>query len=64
MEEKDIIVSIDDKELNTMNDLREYIYTKKPGDQVTLKIIRKKNNKKYKYNIRKKMITWGRSKNH
>ena len=42
LEEKDIIVSIDDKELNTMNDLREYIYTKKPGDQVTLKIIRKK----------------------
>ena len=42
LEEKDIIVSIDDKELNTMNDLREYIYTKKPGDKVTLKIIRKK----------------------
>lgn len=42
LEKKDIIVSIDDKELNTMNDLREYIYTKKPGDQVTLKIIRKK----------------------
>ena len=42
LEEKDIIQSIDEKELNTMNDLREYIYTKKPGDQVTLKIIRKK----------------------
>ena len=42
LEEKDIIVSIDEKELNTMNDLREYIYTKKPGEQVTLKIIRKK----------------------
>ena len=27
LEEKDIIVSIDEKELNTMNDLREYIYT-------------------------------------
>ena len=45
LEEKDIIVSIDDKELNTMNDLREYIYTKKPGEQVTLKIIRKKISK-------------------
>ena len=54
LEEKDIIQSIDEKELNTMNDLREYIYTKNQEDQVTLKIIRKKNNKKYKYNIRKK----------
>ena len=45
LEEKDIIVSIDEKELNTMNDLREYIYTKKPGEQVTLKIIRKKISK-------------------
>ena len=45
LEEKDIIVSIDEKELNTMNDLREYIYTKKPGAQVTLKIIRKKISK-------------------
>ena len=36
LERKDIIVSIDDKELNTMNDLREYIYTK-ARRQVTLK---------------------------
>ena len=28
--------------LNTMNDLREYIYTKKPNDEVILKINRGK----------------------
>ena len=54
LEEKDIIVSIDDKELNTMNDLREYIYTKKPGDQVTLKIIRKKITKNINITLGKK----------
>lgn len=54
LEEKDIIVSIDDKELNTMNELREYIYTKKPGDQVTLKIIRKKITKNINITLGKK----------
>ena len=54
LEEKDIIVSIDDKELNKMNDLREYIYTKKPGDQVTLKIIRKKITKNINITLGKK----------
>ena len=38
----DIITEIDDVTLETMNDLREYIYTKKPSDQVTLKITRGK----------------------
>lgn len=42
LQEKDIIVSIDGKELNTMNDLREYIYTKKTGDEVVLQISRGK----------------------
>lgn len=42
LQEKDIILSIDGKELNTMNDLREYIYTKKPGDEVALQISRGK----------------------
>lgn len=42
LQEKDIILSIDGKELNTMNDLREYIYTKKPGDGVLLRINRGK----------------------
>lgn len=30
-----------------MNDLREYIYTKKPNDEVNLKIIRGKINKEF-----------------
>ena len=42
LKEGDIITSIDDKELNTMNDLREYIYNKKPNDLVNLKISRGK----------------------
>ena len=36
----DIILSIDGNELERMCDLRCYIYTKKPGDTVTLKIQR------------------------
>lgn len=36
----DIISKIDDIEINKMNDLREYIYTKSPGDKVNLKIKR------------------------
>ena len=42
IKEGDIITQIDDTKLNTMNDLREYIYTKKPNDEVTLKINRGK----------------------
>lgn len=41
----DIITKIDDKELNKMSDLRGYIYSKRPGDKVTLKVYRK--NKEY-----------------
>ena len=42
VKEGDIITHIDDVALNTMNDLREYIYTKKPNDEVILKINRGK----------------------
>lgn len=45
LREGDIITSIDNKELNTMNDLRQYIYSKKPNDVVTLKISRGRINK-------------------
>lgn len=48
LKEADVITSIDNIELNTMNDLREYIYTKKPYESVTLKIIRGKINKEIK----------------
>lgn len=36
----DIITSIDNKKLYMINDLREYLYGKKPGDEVVLKIVR------------------------
>ena len=54
LKDGDIITSIDGIELNTMNDLREYIYTKKPNEEVTLKIIRGKLNKDIKLIINKK----------
>ncbi len=38
---KDIITHIDGKELQSINDLREYIYTKKVGENVNLNIKRK-----------------------
>lgn len=40
IEEGDIIYEIDDINLNKMNDLKKYIYTKKPQDIVKLKIRR------------------------
>ncbi len=48
LKEGDIITSIDNVELNTMNDLRQYIYTKKPNDEVVLNIIRGKINRQIK----------------
>ena len=40
----DVMIKIDNKELNKMSDLRGYIYSKKPGDEVTLTVNR--NNRK------------------
>ena len=54
LQEKDIILSIDGKELNTMNDLREYIYTKKLGDEVALQISRGKIRKEIRVVLGKK----------
>lgn len=54
LKEGDIITSIDGKELNTMNDLREYIYTKSPNDEVTLQITRGKITKEIKLVLGKK----------
>ncbi len=51
LKEADIITNIDGKELNTMNELREYIYTKKPGDEVTLQITRGKIKKEIKLKL-------------
>ncbi len=50
----DIITKIDDLELNKMCDLRCYIYTKKPGDEVTLTIIRNNSEKQIKVTLGKK----------
>ncbi len=54
LREKDIITSIDGIKLNTMNDLRQYIYTKKPNDEVTLNITRGKINRDIKIILGKK----------
>ncbi len=47
IKEGDIITKIDDVYLDTVNDLRQYIYTKKPGDKVVLNV----NKGKYKKDI-------------
>lgn len=54
LKEGDIIESIDGNDLNTVNDLREYIYTKKPNDEVTLKISRGTVNREIKLTLGKK----------
>lgn len=55
LKEGDIIISIDGKELNTMNDLREYIYSKKPNDVVTLQVSRGRINKTIEIALRKEV---------
>lgn len=56
LKEGDIITKIDEKTLNTMNELREYIYTKKPNDTVTLQISRGKITKTISVVLRKKDV--------
>ena len=45
----DIITKIDNLELTKMCDLRSYIYTKKPGDEVLLNVLR--NNKEQQVKV-------------
>lgn len=54
IKEGDIITSIDGIELNTMNDLREYIYSKKPNDIVNLQVSRGRINKSVSITLGKK----------
>ena len=54
IKEKDIIIKIDDIELNKMGDLREYIYTKKPNEEVKLTILRNKREIQIKIKLGKK----------
>ena len=51
LKEGDIINKIDNIELNTMNDLRKYIYTKKPKEEVTLSVTRGKLQKEIKITL-------------
>ena len=50
----DVITKIDELELNKMCDLRCYIYTKKPGDEVTLTILRNSKEQQIKVTLGKK----------
>lgn len=54
LREGDIINKIDGIELSSMNALRQYIYTKKPEDEVTLNITRGKISKQIKIVLGKK----------
>lgn len=54
LKEGDIITKIFSKDLNTMNDLRELIYTKKPGEEIKLQIKRGKINKEISLILGKK----------
>ena len=56
----DIMTSIDQKRLNTINDLREYLYSKEPGDEVVLKIVRNERERDVNVTLGKRWETWGR----
>lgn len=49
LREKDILLEVDGKPLNKMCDLRCYIYTKKPDDEVTFRVLR--NNRQYEVRV-------------
>jgi len=54
LKEGDIISKIDGIEINKMNDLKEYIYNKNPGEEVTLSISRNNNISEIKIILDKK----------
>lgn len=51
LKEGDIITSIDNVQLRTINHLREYLYKKNPGDEVILNVLRGKINKDVKIKL-------------
>ena len=51
LKEGDIITSIDNVQLRTINNLREYLYKKNPGDEVILNVLRGKINKDVKIKL-------------
>ena len=50
----DIITKVDNISINKMSELRSYIYTKKPGDEVSLTILRNKREKIVKVKLGKR----------
>ncbi len=51
LKEGDIIRKVDDLEISTMNDLRQYIYTKRPNDEVYLVVTRGKISRQIKVTL-------------
>lgn len=54
IKEKDILLEVDGIALEKMCDLRSYIYTKKPGDEVTFKVLRNKRESNITIKLSKK----------
>lgn len=54
IKEKDILLEVDGIALEKMCDLRSYIYTKKPGDEVTFKVLRNKRESNITVKLSKK----------
>ena len=54
IKEKDILLEVDGIALEKMCDLRSYIYTKKPGDEVTFRILRNKKESNITVKLSKK----------
>ena len=54
IKEGDIISKIDGIELNKMSELKEYIYSKNPNDEITLSIQRNKEKNEVKIKLGKK----------
>lgn len=50
----DIILKIDDKPIYTMNDIKEYIYTKTPGETIKMEYKRGNNTNTLKLTLRKR----------
>ena len=54
LKEGDLICSVNGKNLNTINDLREFVYGKAPGDGVELEVIRGESRKNIKITLGRK----------
>ena len=54
LKEGDLICSVDGKNLNTINDLREFVYGKAPGDEIELEVIRGESRKNIKIALGRK----------